>query len=199
MACPQPRARELPVGRFARRLKRSIVLSAKSPETTGQRIACAKRRMSPALPNNPAWPLAPPSTKQFSSCTSPWITRWRKTRSSSVGGILSFQSSAGRKKGGLHFQRRKDLARAERVDFFSCNPFENATKQDETDIRIFSPGTRLSFKWHGYASLPQLFSFGAGCKKPCIACESRTMGKADDEGSQRSGLDCYAGSLGAIE
>ena len=59
-----------------------FVLSVPRPESRR-----AKRRRSGTFENSPACPATPFNTHAFSSCTSPWMRRWRKVVSSSVGGI----------------------------------------------------------------------------------------------------------------
>src|SRR6266404_7354446 len=90
----QPSVLELPAGADSRLLNREIV--------SGRRMGwppcsntCAKLAMLCALANRPACPATPPRTLAFSSWTSPWIKRWRKVRSSAVGGIKRWSSGAG--------------------------------------------------------------------------------------------------------
>src|ERR1700730_3050751 len=83
---PDPSAREVPGGETSLRVNSARV----SGRTTGSppcRITCAKVATSRAVANKPACPATPPSTLAFSSCTSPWIMRFRKLRSSAVGGM----------------------------------------------------------------------------------------------------------------
>src|ERR1700675_2587615 len=90
----QPSAREVPSGADSRREKSSMVEERRigyPPLST----EWAKMAKSSAVENKPACPAMPPRTLAFSSCTSPWMMRWRKVRSSAVGGMESLNADAG--------------------------------------------------------------------------------------------------------
>ncbi len=98
----QPIARSLPSG-GCRCANSSIVagsnsfgLSAADPPTIPpSRVAAANRSRYGTFEKRPACPAAPRSTHAFSSCTSPWIWRWRKVESASVGGIKGCSACRG--------------------------------------------------------------------------------------------------------
>ena len=98
----QPSARDVPSGCPAGSANRATVCSENNCVPVGvtpfARMHAAIRRISSAQENRPAWPATPSITEAFSSCTSPWMMRCRKLRSSSVGGIDRRSFSSGQKR-----------------------------------------------------------------------------------------------------
>ena len=99
-------------------------------------IAWAKRARSGALEKSPAWPAMPPITLAFSSCTSPWMTRWRKARSSSVGGMSERCAGGGLKQvaampSGPKISRRQKLSSGS-----SARRAERFAENDEADVAV---------------------------------------------------------------
>src|SRR5580658_2680480 len=80
----QPNARELPAGpcRSANRssvwLENNLGLEESSSLRAAVNTDPAKRSRSGTLEKTPACPATPFNTHAFSSCTSPWMRRWRK-------------------------------------------------------------------------------------------------------------------------
>src|ERR1039458_676399 len=90
----QPRAREVPSGADSRR-ENSSTVEERRMGCPPLSMAWAKMARSSAVENRPACPATPPRTLAFSSCTSPWMMRRRKVRSSAVGGIECVKEDVG--------------------------------------------------------------------------------------------------------
>ena len=92
-------------------------------------MAWAKMARSSAVENRPACPATPPSTLAFSSCTSPWMMRWRKVRSSAVGGMELRQRWRGIESRVSHAERTEDFALAEHVERFVGEALERDARE----------------------------------------------------------------------
>src|SRR5208283_1626157 len=91
----------------------------------------------------------PPRTQAFSSCTSPWMMRCRKLRSSAVGGICA-RTSFGRLKAVLPIPRGATIRR------FVRDPFEGDTKKGESNVTVFGARSRIGGERHGERCAQQL-------------------------------------------
>ena len=137
--CPIPSARE--PGTSAR-VTNSRVVAETPASCRGQSrppsTARAKSPTASAVPNKPAWPAAPPSAQQFSSCTSPTsrpsaprIVFGRRDRRAQIGRRVEEERLA------RHLPQQLVRLRLERP---STCVFDDEAEQDESEIAVKSTG-----------------------------------------------------------
>ena len=123
-------------------------------------------------------PPRPSSTQAFSSCTSPWMRRWRKLVSSSVGGIDVSQTRGGAEnrlmpcRVGERFRVRTMSARYSRITHF-----KRLAEQNESGVGVFGARTRLGLERQLQAGAKKRFRRGRGAEKLHVSRQARVVGQ----------------------